>query len=171
MKAVELMELFNLPSGMKFKLEDYEIDMLYERANEYNMSSEEMEELDKIIEDGIYYMNKVVLYNLLNDDTTTIQELAIKYKLTEVAIRNRIDNKMCLGGIPYSYEKDEIPLFHRLNCVRIYRCNELKEKKPAKCWRKYFNDEKLNVSAYSNGMKYKNKYTFVKEDIIIAEVL
>lgn len=171
MKAVELMELFNLPSGMKLRLEDHEIDMIHERAIEHNMSIDELDVLKKIIKDDIYYVNKVVLYNLLNDDTTTIQELAIKHKLTEVAVRKRIDNKMCLGGIPYSYEKDEMPLFHRLNCVRIYRCNELKEKKPAKCWRKYFNDEKLNVSAYSNGMKYKNKYTFVKEDIIIAEVL
>lgn len=171
MKAVELLELFNLPNGMKLRLQDYEIEMLFERALEYKMSDEELDKLRDIIREDKVYVERKLVYNLLTGETTNTLELAEKYKLSETGVLNKMESKKCIGGIPYSFDKDEIAIFHKVNVVRMYRCNELNKKLPFVCWKKYFNDDKLNITAYCGGRKYKNKYTFIKEDIILLEVL
>lgn len=173
MTVLELLELFQLPTGQKLNLMDYEKDMLIERAKEYKMPKHEYSLLLEGITNDIFDLeDKGLVYNLEDNTTTTIKELSEKYNITIMGVRDKLDNKRCFNGIPYSKNKNDIPMFYQVNTRPLYECSGFEGKRPAKCWKKIFNDDKLNISYYSSGgFKYQGKYTFKRSNILYWEVV
>lgn len=176
MSARELMNLFSFISGQELNLEQYEIDMLRERAKEYKLSNEEMDKLNEIIKNDIFYQEQNQnIYNLLNGETYTLNQLCKLTKLSTTIIRERIRDKKCINNVPYSFDKEENPLFFKINGKgreKFYKCIELNMVKSRAEWREYFNDEKFNASYYyKNNWKYQGKYSFTEHEKQLWEVL
>ena len=173
MTALEILNLFSLPSGKKLHLQGYEIELLIERANEYKLSKEEMDNLERIIKDDIYYFEGGFVYNLMTMEKVAIVSISKGTKYSTNYIRQRIENKICINGIPYSYNKDENPLFFKIvERQKYFKCLELNCVKTKDEWKKYFDDMKLNVSCYiKNHWKYQGKYSFETYSKQLWEVL
>lgn len=174
MTVLELLELFQLPTGQTLYLQDYEKDMLMERAKEYNMCDDQYSILLDCIKNDIFEITeeKRFLYNLLDGSTITVKKLAENHNITTMGAYKRIDRKGCFGGIPYSFNSTDIPLFFQVNMIPMYECSGFDGKRPAKCWKKIFNDDKINISYYSSGgFKYQGKYTFKRSNILYWEVV
>lgn len=176
MTALELMGLFSFLSGQKLNLEQYEIDMIRERAKEYKLSKDEINKLEDFIKNDIFYQeaNKPI-YNLLTGEVYTLTQISKISNLKTLNIKRRIDEKKCVNNIPYGYDKNENPLFFKIpgkGREKFYKCVQLNMIKSREEWREYFNDEKLNISYYvKNNWKYQGKYNFIEHERQLWEVL
>lgn len=176
MTARELMNLFSFISGQKLNLEQYEIDMLRERAKEYKLDEGEMNKLEDFIKNDIFYQeSSKPIYNLLTGEIYTLIQISKISNLKTSDIKKRIDEKKCINNVPYSFDKEENPLFFKINGKgreKFYKCIELNMVKSRAEWREYFNDEKFNASYYyKNNWKYQGKYSFTEHEKQLWEVL
>lgn len=173
MTALEVINLFSLPSGTKLHLKKYEIEIIRERANQYKLDIDEMDKLEQVIKEDIFFLEKDYVYNLLTEAKVTLVELSKKSKYPTTYLKQRIDNKICINNIPYYYDKDENPLFFKIvERQKFFKCVELGIVKNNSDWKKYFNDDKLNASHYArNSIKYQGKYKFIEHQKQLWEVL
>lgn len=176
MKAVELLELLQYQRGQKLWLKKYEKTFIRERAREEKLSEKEMNRLNRILVEDRYDKENIdshkIVYNLENGEATTLYKLSKKTKLPMTILNNRISNKICVCKCPYSYDKNDTPLFYRLryNDIRfaLYRCEELNIALSDKEWKEYFNDPSIKMAYYGQkGKKYKGKYTFKGTNLYI----
>lgn len=180
---MDFMKQLKYPPSEKLELMDYEKTFLLKRAVELGMEEHEIQNLKQIIKNDSYNtidkkeqaenLNKVV-YNLVTLEKTTVLELAKKYVCPSRVIRKRIENKRCIGNIPYGYSEDDSYLFYKLvSRPYHYNCDGIPNiTLDANGWKKYFKDDNLVVSKYADGQngykqKYKDKYRFKRTELFI----
>lgn len=161
---IELLELFSLPCGQKLHLQDYEEELLLERAKEYKMEGEELEKLKIGIKKGVFFLGKGErnIYDLSTGEVYNITELSKKEKVNLSTAKKYVLNKICINGKAYSYNKNDLPYFFKIfPTKKLYFCKELNMQKTSKEWKDFFKDEKFKPSTYVFGnWKYKGKYSF-----------
>lgn len=174
MTCRELINNLQLSTGVKLRLKEYEKEFLLQRGIEEKLNDEEMEILKQGIANDMFNFDREIftVYDLLTDKEYTLKELGEKYNMPPETLKYRIDNKLCINAHPYGFNKNEIPLNYRVNMAVLYYCPELNMSKPLSCWKKYFNDDKINIAALINRKaKYKKQYSFERRDIKFWEVM
>lgn len=175
MKAVELLDLLSYPRGQKLWLQPYEKTFIKQRAREEKLSNKEMKILNEILREDKYEKENIdyhkIIYNLETGESMTLHDLYKKTKLPMTVINDRIVNKICISNRPYSYDKNESPLFYRLryNDIRfvLYRCEELGIALSDKEWKEYFNDPSIKMAYYGQKGKNYKGYTFKGTNLYI----
>lgn len=172
MTCKELIMTMQYPNGKRLYLQDWEKEFIIERAKEEKFNNKEMEILLKGLKDDMFEFDVHSIYNLLTGECYTIKEICEKHNLKINLVKYRIRHKICINGIPYSYNEKALPLLYRVNVESLYHCPELNALRTASCWKKCLNDDKMNLSSLSRGSRlYKGKYHFNKKNIYLVEVL
>lgn len=167
MTALELLDLFSLPCNKKLHLKDYEKEMILQRAKEYKIDGEELEVLKRGIIKDKFVVNKNNIYNLLTGESFSIRDICKLHKTNNSAVKYKLENKICINDVPYSYNKEDMPYFYKISPVKkSYFCVELNATKTREEWKKYFNDDNIQLTFYATkNYKYKSKYSFKIKEI------
>lgn len=172
MTCKELINNLQYSSGVKLNLPLWEKEFILTRAKEENLNEKEMNILKTCIHNDMFvFSDKNIIYNLLTGEAYNIHDICKKYNINIYTLKYKIKEKKCINGIPFSFDCDDLPLLYKINAETLYYCKELNISRMSSCWRKYFNDDKMNLSSLIKGKTYKGKFHFSKKDIYLVEVI